>query len=576
LGAPKEKKKVMKPADKFKFMFDWEPEADTSRDLNPLYASRHEAALQFGRGLRAGVDRVEAKTAAAAAETATLARQRMGEDGRPQPPPSREEAAAAAEERRRALAVSLAAEERYDRAKAAPQIVHWSTKALTEMNDRDWRIFREDHSIATKGGKVPNPFRSWAEAPLPEPILRAVEKVGYVKPSPIQMAAIPIGVAQRDVIGIAETGSGKTCAFVLPMLAYIMRLPVMKGNEAVEALGPYAVVLSPTRELAQQTEEECGKFAQYLEYRVVSVVGGQDIEAQGFKLRQGCEIMIGTPGRIIDCLERRYTVLHQCNFVVLDEADRMIDYGFEPQVIGVMDAMPSSNLKPANEEEELEADKVYRTTFMFSATMPSVVERLARKYLRNPAVVTIGSAGKAADLIRQDVIMLRNDDKPAALEAALRAAGDTQVIVFVNTHKTCDYIGKQMERLGKPTCVLHGGKTQDAREFSIDGFRQKRYQVLIATDVAGRGIDVPDVGLVVNYQMPSTIEAYTHRIGRTGRAGKKGVATSFVTPEDRDVYFDLKQLLTESGNVVPPELARHEASKKKPQKGPDYGRDIDR
>jgi ATP-dependent RNA helicase DDX23/PRP28 len=213
---------------------------------------------------------------------------------------------------------------------------------------------------------------------------------------------------------------------------------------------------------------------------------------------------------------------------------------------------------------------------MFSATMPPVVERLARKYMRGPAMVTIGSAGKAADLIRQDVIMMRNDAKPAALEAALRSAGDTQVIVFVNTHKTCDFLGKQMERLGKPTCVLHGGKTQDAREYSIDGFRQKRYQVLIATDVAGRGIDVPDVGLVVNYQMPSTIEAYTHRIGRTGRAGKKGVATSFVTPEDRDIYYDLKQLLMDSGNVVPPELARHEAAKKKPQKGPDFGRDIDR
>ena len=305
------------------------------------------------------------------------------------------------------------------------------------------------------------------------------------------------------------------------MLAYIMRLPLMAGNEEVEALGPYAVVLSPTRELAQQTEEECAKFAQYLNYRVVSVVGGQSIEEQGFKLRKGCEIVIGTPGRIIDCLERRYTVLHQCNFVVLDEADRMIDYGFEPQVISVMDAMPSSNLKPVSEEEELLADQIYRTTFMFSATMPPVVERLARKYMRNPAVVHIGSAGKAADLITQQVIMLRSDDKPAELERAMRSAGDTQVIVFVNTHKTCDYIGKVMEKLGKPTCVLHGGKTQDAREYSIDGFRNKKYQVLIATDVAGRGIDVPDVGLVINYQMPSSIEAYTHRIGRTGRAGKK-------------------------------------------------------
>lgn len=172
--------------------------------------------------------------------------------------------------------------------------------------------------------------------------------------------------------------------------------------------------------------------------------------------------------------------------------------------------------------------------------------------------------------------MMRADDKPAALEREMARAGDTQVIVFVNNHKVCDYIGKVMERLGKTTCVLHGGKTQDAREYAIEGYRAKRYQVLIATDVAGRGIDVPDVGLVINYQMPASIEPYTHRIGRTGRAGKKGVATSFVTNEDADLFFDLKQLLQDSGNEVPPELAAHPASRKRPAKGPDFGRDIDK
>lgn len=248
-------------------------------------------------------------------------------------------------------------------------------------------------------------------------------------------------------------------------------------------------------------------------------------------------------------------------------------------MIRVLDAMPSSNLKPAGEEEAAaalqEEGRVYRTTFMFSATMPPVVERLARTYMRHAAVVTIGSAGKAASAIRQNVYMARTDDKPALLEREMARAGDAQVIVFVNSHKVCDYIGKVMERLGKATCVLHGGKTQDAREFAIEGYRAKRYQVLIATDVAGRGIDIPDVGLVINYQMPATIEAYTHRIGRTGRAGKKGVAASFVTPEDQDLFFDLRVLLSESGNEVPPELAAHPAARKKPQKT-DFGRDIDK
>jgi len=205
---------------------------------------------------------------------------------------------------------------------------------------------------------------------------------------------------------------------------------------------------------------------------------------------------------------------------VLDEADRMIDYGFEPQVVGVLENMPSTNLKPMEMAEgDLAGDKVYRTTFMFSATMPPTVERLARTYMRNPATVTVGSAGKAADLILQNVIMLRPDDRPAALERELMRFQGVQTIVFVNAHKVCDYVAKLVERLGRSVAVLHGGKTQDAREASIEGFREKRFNVLLATDVAGRGIDVPEVGLVVNYQMPATIEAYTHRIGRTGRAG---------------------------------------------------------
>ena len=172
----------------------------------------------------------------------------------------------------------------------------------------------------------------------------------------------------------------------------VSRLPPM--SEENEAEGPYAVVMAPTRVLAQQIEEETNKFAKHLGIRVVSIVGGQSIEEQGFRIRQGCEVVIAKPGRLIDCLERRYAVLNQCNYVVLDEADRMVDMGFEPQVMGVLDAMPSSNLKPENEDEELDVKKIYRTTYIFSATMPPTVERLARKYLRNPVVVNYRHCGK--------------------------------------------------------------------------------------------------------------------------------------------------------------------------------------
>ncbi|KAJ6816393.1 DEAD-box ATP-dependent RNA helicase 21 [Iris pallida] len=555
LGSKKPKKRVIKPSEKFRFSFDWENTEDTSRDMNSLYQNPHEARLLFGRGFLAGIDRREQKKQAARYEKETRGEIRKKE-GRLEELP---EEAAAQKQKEAAAEVYDAFDMRVDR--------HWSEKKLEEMTERDWRIFREDFNISFKGSKLPRPMRNWAESRLGGELLKAVEKAGYKAPSPIQMAAIPLGLQQRDVIGIAETGSGKTAAFVLPMLTYITRLPPM--TEENEAEGPYAVVMAPTRELAQQIEDETVKFAHYLGIKVVSIVGGQSIEEQGFKLRQGCEVVIATPGRLIDCLERRYAVLNQCNYVVLDEADRMIDMGFEPQVMGVLDAMPSSNLKPENEDEELDEKRIYRTTYMFSATMPPAVERLARKYLRNPVVVTIGTAGKATDLITQHVIMVKDSEKLPRLQKLLNDLGDKTAIVFCNTKKSADARSKDLDRLGYRVTTLHGGKSQEQREISLEGFRSRRFNVLVATDVAGRGIDIPDVAHVINYEMPGTIDMYTHRIGRTGRAGKTGVATTFLTLHDTDVFYDLKQMLIQNNSPVPPELARHEASKFKPGSIPD-------
>lgn len=554
LGSKKPKKRVIKPSEKFRFSFDWENTEDTSRDMNSLYQNPHEAQLLFGRGFRAGMDRREQKKLAAKNEKEMREeiRKKDGVEERPEE---------AAKQRKKEEAADLydTFDMRVDR--------HWTEKKLEEMTERDWRIFREDFNISYKGSKIPRPMRSWAESKLTPELLKAVERAGYKTPSPIQMAAIPLGLQQRDVIGIAETGSGKTAAFVLPMLTYISRLPPM--SEENEAEGPYAVVMAPTRELAQQIEDETVKFAHYLGIKVVSIVGGQSIEEQGFKIRQGCEVVIATPGRLIDCLERRYAVLNQCNYVVLDEADRMIDMGFEPQVVGVLDAMPSSNLKPENEDEELDEKRIYRTTYMFSATMPPAVERLARKYLRNPVVVTIGTAGKATDLITQNVFMVKESEKMFRLQKLLNELEDKTAIVFINTKKTADSLSKALDKAGYRVTTLHGGKSQEQREISLEGFRTKRYNVLVATDVAGRGIDIPDVAHVINFDMPGNIEMYTHRIGRTGRAGKTGVATTFLTLHDTDVFYDLKQMLIQSNSPVPPELARHEASKFKPGTIPD-------
>lgn len=298
--------------------------------------------------------------------------------------------------------------------------------------------------------------------------------------------------------------------------------------------GPYAVVLAPTRELAQQIEEATVELAHYLDINVVSIVGGQPVEDQAFKIRKGCEVVIATPGRLTDCLQRRYVVLNQCNYVVLDEADRMIDMGFEWQVAGVLDAMPCTNLKPVPDEEdqELVQKKIYRTTYMFSATMSSAVERLARKYLRNPVVVTIGAAGKATELITQNVIMTSESEKIVRLHKLLDHLGDTTAIVFINTRMSADKVADNLDTAGYRVTTLHGGKSQEQREINLKDFRTGRYNVLVGTDVVGRGIDVRGVAHVINFEMPENIEKYTHRIGRTGRAGKNGVATTFLTMKE--------------------------------------------
>lgn len=550
LGQEKVKKRVLKPSEKFRFNFDWDVGDDTSRDLNPLYNNPHEAAPLFGRGMRAGMDRREQKKEATVREMELLQFSRQG---------GLESKTQKKMERDRDMDIDLyhIPDMRNER--------HWSEKTRDDMTDRDWRIFKEDFSISYKGSGSASalPIRNWEEAELPSALEKAIHKMGFKKPSPIQMAAIPIGIKGRDLIGVAETGSGKTAAFVLPLMVYITKQPPM--TEFNESDGPYAVILAPTRELAQQIEEETLRIAQFMTYRVCSVVGGQSIEDQGFKLRRGCEIVIATPGRLIDCIERRYAVLNQCNYVVLDEADRMIDMGFEPQVIGVLDAMPSSNLKPENEDVE-DSLMVYRTTHMFSATMPTAVERLAKKYLRRPVVVIIGTAGRATENVSQRVIVMKENEKEFRLEQEMEALNEKRAIVFVNTKNKCDVVYRRLEGMGFSCTVLHGGKTQEQRESSIKGFKDDTYNILIATDVAGRGIDVPDVALVINYDMPNNIEMYTHRIGRTGRAGKKGVALTFLTlaEPEHQVLYDLKKVLEDGKASIPPELARHPKAAVKP------------
>ncbi|XP_019878147.2 probable ATP-dependent RNA helicase DDX23 [Aethina tumida] len=550
LGLIKKKRRVRRLNDR-KFVFDWDAGEDTSLDYNPLYKEKHQVQF-FGRGNLAGID-IKAQKRDQSKFYGELLEKRRTD-------------AEKAQEKVRLKKVRRKEEKQLwdDR--------HWSEKDVPEMTERDWRIFREDYNITIKGGKIPNPIRSWKESGIQKELLEIVEKVGYKEPTPIQRQAIPIGMQNRDIIGVAETGSGKTLAFLFPLLSWIQSLPKIERTEDADQ-GPYAIILAPTRELAQQIEEETVKFGQPLGIRTVVVVGGLSREEQGFRLRMGCEIVIATPGRLIDVLENRYLVLNQCTYIVLDEADRMIDLGFEPDVQKILEYMPVTNLKPDTEEAEdstlllanYNSKKKYRQTVMFTATMPPAVERLARTYLRRPAVVYIGSIGKPTERVEQIVHIMGENDKRKKLMEYLSKGLEPPVIIFVNQKKGADVLAKGLEKLGYNACTLHGGKGQEQREYALASLKSGAKDILVATDVAGRGIDIKDVSMVINYDMAKTIEDYTHRIGRTGRAGKTGIAVSFCTNEDSALFYDLKQMLLSSPvSTCPPELMNHPECQNKP------------
>eukprot|EP00929_Paragymnodinium_shiwhaense_P015798 TRINITY_DN123903_c0_g1_i1.p1 TRINITY_DN123903_c0_g1~~TRINITY_DN123903_c0_g1_i1.p1 ORF type:complete len:744 (+),score=259.38 TRINITY_DN123903_c0_g1_i1:143-2374(+) len=568
LGMKDAKKKMQKPSEKFRniFNFEWNADDDTMRgDNNPLYTKRLEPQLLFGRGYRAGIDvREQRKNNSFYEELIAKRAEYTGEDVSTFIQPMKETAAFKA------------------RDLEDPNIdkkTHWTDKPVSDMTTRDWRIFREDFQIFIRGGKVPNPMRIWAEGPLPWELLEAIHAVGYIKPTPIQMQTIPIACTHRDLIAVAETGSGKTAAYMLPVLDYVKKLPPLDDTTAQD--GPYAIVMAPSRELVIQIEEEAMKFSKFIpSVRMVSVVGGRDAEQQAFTLRQGVELCLATPGRLCDSLDKRHTVLNQCNYVVIDEADKMVDLGFEDYVRRALLAIPATNMKSENEDEtykqEVEAQaghRKYRVTQMFSATMPPAIERLARAFLRHPAIISIGDPGHAKKDIEQRLEFVGEAKKKKRLEELL-VGQEPPIIVFVNQKKAVDVLAKSLDNSGYRVCSLHGGKSQEQREWAMNSFKEGRYDILVATDVAGRGLDVEGVQMVLNFDMTKTIEDYTHRIGRTGRAGMKGLAISFITPEDAEIFYDLSQFLKTSNQMIPPELANHPASKFKPGTLNEFGQPM--
>ncbi|MGH7667952.1 MAG: DEAD/DEAH box helicase [Gemmatimonadaceae bacterium] len=368
--------------------------------------------------------------------------------------------------------------------------------------------------------EVPAPAEepTFAALGLSEPVLRAVEAAGYRTPTPIQAEAIPLVLKGRDVMGLAQTGTGKTAAFTLPI---VDRLRV--GPRRTRAL-----ILTPTRELCVQVEENVQKYAAFSELDVAPVYGGVPLEPQQKSLRAGVDIVVATPGRMIDHLERQNVVFDDLEVLVLDEADRMLDMGFAPQINRIVAQIPR-----------------YRQTLLFSATMPPEVEALARKYLRKPEVVQIGIRSAAASTVSHAVYPVPGDRKTALLAELLRAEGMDSVLVFCRTKHGADRVVRHLEGAGIPATAMHADKTQAQRTKALSDFKHGKIRVLVATDIAQRGLDISGISHVINYDVPQQPEDYVHRIGRTGRADATGDAFTFMAPNEIAMVRTIERILGE-------------------------------
>ena len=365
---------------------------------------------------------------------------------------------------------------------------------------------------------------SFSNLSLAEPLARAVAEMGYESMTPIQEQAIPVVLTGQDVMGAAQTGTGKTAAFSLPLL---QRLLKHESSSTSPARHPVrALVLLPTRELADQVAQQIALYAKYTKLRSTVVFGGMDMKPQTIELKKGVEVLVATPGRLLDHIEAKNAVLNQVEYVVLDEADRMLDIGFLPDLQRILSYLPKQ-----------------RTTLLFSATFSPEIKRLAGSYLQNPITIEVARPNETASTVEQRFYSANDDDKRRAIHQVLRTRGIKQAFIFVNSKLGCARLARSLEREGLKTTALHGDKSQDERLKALDAFKQGEVDLLVCTDVAARGLDIKDVPAVFNFDVPFNAEDYVHRIGRTGRAGASGLAVTLVPGSDARLVADIEKLL---------------------------------
>ena len=407
-------------------------------------------------------------------------------------------------------------------------------RALSMLTDEENNDRREDLQIKVRGKGCPALVDYWDQCGLSERLLQIIEKHNLQEPFPIQKQAIPAIMCGRDVIGVAKTGSGKTLAFLLPMIRHILDQPPISDTD-----GPIGIIMAPARELAFQIYHEAKKFMKPLGLRVACIYGGAGIAEQIADIKRGADVVVCTPGRMIDilCMQNgRLLSLKRVTMVVMDEADRMFDMGFEPQIHMIL-----QNIRPD------------RQVVLFSATFPKAIEELAKKVLKYPLEIIVGERSTVNKDITQIVEVHDEEDKYLRLLQLLGLWYEKgSIIIFVDKQEKCDQLFQELLKSGYPCLSLHGGKDQLDRDHTIHEFKTLVKTVLIATSVAGRGLDVPETVLVINYNCPNHLEDYVHRVGRTGRAGRKGTAYTFITSNE-DQYAPIMMRVLQKAGVKPPE-----------------------
>jgi len=404
----------------------------------------------------------------------------------------------------------------------------------------------------------PPPAVEFSALPLAPMLQRAIADSGYTRATPIQAKAIPLVLAGRDVMGAAQTGTGKTAAFSLPLLQKMLKHETSSVSPARHPVR--ALVLAPTRELADQVANNIKAYAKHSKLRVAVVFGGVDMKPQTVELKAGVEVLIATPGRLLDHIEAKNCVLNQVEYVVLDEADRMLDIGFLPDLQRILSYLPKA-----------------RQTLLFSATFSPEIKRLAESYLQDPVLVEVARPNATATNVEQRFYSVSADDKRAAILKILSDRGIKQVIVFVNSKLGCARLARALERDGLQTNALHGDKSQDERLKALESFKKGETDVLVCTDVAARGLDIADLPAVINFDVPFNAEDYVHRIGRTGRAGASGLAVTLVTRDDSRLVTDIEKLIKKKLELEPLELdvgrPRFESREGRPDRGARRGWD---